>query len=155
LYTMRGIPSTYYGTEILMKETENHGVIREDFPGGFVGDSLNKFTAQGRTASENEAFDYIKTLLNWRKSSEAITEGSFTHFVPADDVYVYARISASDTVLVLVNTNQNDSRMVDLKRFEEVWPQGTEAINVLSQNAFSGNSIELPKMSISILQKKK
>lgn len=155
LYTMRGIPSTYYGTEILMKETENHGVIREDFPGGFAGDTLDKFTAQGRTASENEAYDYIKTLLNWRKSSEAITQGTFTHFVPVDDVYVYARISASDTVLVLVNTNQNDSRMVNLKRFEEVWPQGTEAVNVLSQDAFNGTSIELPKMSISILQKKK
>jgi len=154
LYTMRGIPSTYYGTEILMKETANHGVIRQDFPGGFAGDEIDKFSAVGRTAQENEAHNYIKTLLNWRKNSTAVTQGSFTHFVPANDVYVYARISASDTVLVLVNTNQNDARQVDLKRFEEVWPVGKEALNVLSQDALSGSSIELPKMSITILQGK-
>lgn len=153
MYTMRGIPSTYYGTEILMKETENHGLIREDFPGGFPGDTLDKFTAQGRTAVENEAHDYIKTLLNWRKSSEAITQGSFTHFVPADDVYVYARISASDTVLVLFNSNQNEERQVDLSRFAEVWDTKSPALDVLIQKGFSGEIAKLPKMSITILQR--
>ncbi len=152
LYTMRGIPSTYYGTEVLMKETKDHGHIREDFSGGFPGDTLDKFTAAGRTDQENEIFNYIKDLLNWRKGSEAITKGSFIHFVPANDVYVYARISESDTVIVLFNSNQNDDRKVDLSRFSEVWDSAKPAVNIIEQEKFVGQNIDLPKMSITILQ---
>lgn len=155
LYTMRGIPSTYYGTEILMKETKDHGHIREDFPGGFPGDEIDKFTKEGRTDLENDAHDYIKTLLNWRKTSEAIAKGSFIHFVPENDIYVYARISESDTVLVLVNSNQNDSRELDLSRFKEVWDSKNTSVNVLNKESFTGESLSLEKMSITILQQRK
>ena len=51
LLTMKRIPQLYYGTEILMNgtKTETDGNVRQDFPGGFPGDKVNKFTREGRT----------------------------------------------------------------------------------------------------------
>ncbi len=61
LLTQRGIPEIYYGTEILMKNFRNptDAEVRKDFPGGWTGDPVNKFDASGRTAQENEAFQYM------------------------------------------------------------------------------------------------
>src|SRR6185436_18943225 len=89
LLTTRGIPQLYYGTEILMKNFSNpDGLVREDFPGGWASDSANKFTAAGRTPKENEAFNYVKTLANWRKNTPVAYEGKLMQFVPDDDMYV-------------------------------------------------------------------
>ncbi|MEB0250174.1 alpha-amylase family glycosyl hydrolase, partial [Mucilaginibacter sp. 5B2] len=63
LLTMRGVPQIYYGDEILMKGYSNpDGLVREDFSGGFEGDKKDKFTAEGRDSSENDAFNYVRTL---------------------------------------------------------------------------------------------
>ncbi len=35
LFTLRGIPQIYYGTEIGLRGGTDHGLIRADFPGGF------------------------------------------------------------------------------------------------------------------------
>src|SRR5690606_38969185 len=78
MFTMRGIPSVYYGTEVLMRETDGHGKIREDFMGGWPTDSLNKFTPDDRSETENEIFDYIKSLSEFRKNHAAIYEGKTT-----------------------------------------------------------------------------
>ena len=69
LLTLRGIPHFYYGDEILMKNFKNptDQEVRYDFPGGFPGDQTNKFEASGRTAQENEVFNYIKTFANFAK----------------------------------------------------------------------------------------
>src|SRR5690606_16614910 len=72
LLTTRGIPQIYYGAEILMKGHGEHGVLRENFPGGWPGDQRNAFTQEGRTDKENEAFEHIAKLLSWRKTSDAI-----------------------------------------------------------------------------------
>ncbi len=61
LFTMRGVPEIYYGTEILMKNYSNpDGLVREDFKGGWAGDSVNKYTSAGRTEKENDAFNYVR-----------------------------------------------------------------------------------------------
>ena len=49
--------------------TNPDGLVRLDFKGGWAGDKENKFTAAGRTAKENEAFNYVKKLANYRKNS--------------------------------------------------------------------------------------
>ena len=36
LLMTRGIPCVFYGTEVWMKETKSHGVIREEMPGGWA-----------------------------------------------------------------------------------------------------------------------
>ncbi len=150
LYTMRGIPCTYYGTEILMKETEHHGVIREDFPGGFAGDSLNKFDAEVLIGDEAEINTYIREILKWRAQSDAIANGRFLHFVPENDVYTYFRISESETLMVIVNTHPEQDRKVDLSRFEEVWPANT----LLDEDMNPVQAVSLEPMSIRMFSNK-
>lgn len=69
LLTTRGIPQIYYGTEILMTgdKGKGDGDLRKDFPGGWQGDTRNCFVENGRTEQENEAFEFTRQLLNWRK----------------------------------------------------------------------------------------
>jgi glycosidase len=107
LYTTRGIPQLYYGTEILMKNfmNPNDAMVRLNFPGGFPGDAVNKFEATGRNAKENEAFNFVKTVTNFRKNSSALTSGKTILFVPKDGYFVYFRKSANQTVMCVVNSN--------------------------------------------------
>lgn len=154
MYTMRGIPSTYYGTEILMKETKDHGVIREDFPGGFPGDAVNKFDAKNLQGQEAEIHDYIQSLLKWRAKSPAITNGSFMHFIPENDVYVYFRINEIEKVMVVVNTSSDQKRNVDLNRFREVWTVMGTGYDVLSGEMAPMDNLEMEPMSIRIFSRK-
>jgi glycosidase len=93
LLTARGIPQMYYGTEILMKGSTSpyDGNVRLDFKGGWKNDTENKFLSSGRTAKENEMFDLVKTVANFRKNSSALTTGKFMQYVPQDGLYVYFR----------------------------------------------------------------
>jgi len=106
LLTQRGIPQLYYGSEILMKNFKNptDAEVRRDFPGGWSGDAVNKFTAAGRTAQENEAFDYVKALANFRKTSTAIGSGKMMQYLPKDGVYTFFRYDAKQTVMVISHT---------------------------------------------------
>jgi glycosidase len=119
LLTFRGIPQFYYGTEVLMKNFANpDGLVRFDFPGGWSGDSANKFTAAGRSSVENDVWNYTKALANFRKQSSAIKRGKMMQFVPEDGVYVYFRYDARQTVMVIMN--QNDKMMnLNTGRFAE------------------------------------
>ena len=119
LLTTRGIPQFYYGSEIGMKGHGNHGDIREDFPGGWADDHRSAFTQDGRTAAENEIFDHVRKLLQWRKKSDAIQHGELKHFVPEDNVYVYNRKSADESVMVIINNGDQPKKLV-MKRFEEI-----------------------------------
>jgi len=120
LLTLRGIPQLYYGTEILMKNRRDptDAEVRKDFPGGWPGDVVNKFSAAGRTAEENEAFNYVKALANFRKNSSAIKTGKTMQYVPENGVYVYFRYDTKQTIMCVVNSN-NTAATIDLSRFTE------------------------------------
>ncbi|RYD93980.1 MAG: alpha-amylase, partial [Sphingobacteriales bacterium] len=119
LLTTRGIPQLYYGTEVLMKGVSNpDGLVRGDFPGGWKGDSLNKFTAAGRVGREAEIHDWIRTLANYRKTSTALKTGAFMQYLPQDWVYTYFRYDSKSTVMVIMNTSA-DEKTVDPQYFAE------------------------------------
>ena len=82
LLTTRGSPQIYYGTELLMTgdKGKGDGDLRKDFPGGWQGDTRNCFAKNGRTALENEAFEFTRQLLNWRKGNQVIGKGSLKHY---------------------------------------------------------------------------
>ena len=84
ILTTRGIPQIYYGTELLFTGTKNEGdgIIRKDMPGGWQGDERSVFTSEGRTDMENEAWNYMSTILNWRKTSEAVKHGDLIQYAP-------------------------------------------------------------------------
>jgi len=114
IMTTRGIPQIYYGTEVLMtgEEHKGHGDIRKDFPGGWDGDDKDAFTKEGRTVEQNEAFNFLKRLLNWRKSNPVIQFGKLTHYIPEDGVYVYFKTLNNSTVMVMLNNSSEKKRLI-------------------------------------------
>jgi glycosidase len=102
LLTCRGIPEIYYGDELATPglTTPSDGYVRLDFPGGFPGDSANKFNQSGRTAKDQEIWQHVQVLGNFRKRSSAITTGRMMQYIPEDGVYVYFRYDPSQTVMV-------------------------------------------------------
>lgn len=131
LLTTRGIPELYYGTEILLKGVSNpDGLVRGDFIGGWKEDVQNKFTAQGRTDSENDVFNWTRTLANFRKNSSALKTGKLMQFVPEDWLYVYFRYDDKQTVMVVMNTS-NDEKTFKPERFSEMINGFTKAKNIV------------------------
>ncbi len=120
LLTERGIPQLYYGTEILMKNFKNptDAEVRKDFPGGWPGDSENKFLASGRSDQENEAYNYVKTLAHFRMNSSAIKSGKLMQYMPQDGVYVYFRYDNKQTVMVIINTSKDQRTILPANYIE-------------------------------------
>ena len=141
LLTMKRIPQLYYGTEILMNgtKTETDGNVRQDFPGGFPGDKVNKFTREGRTKAENAMFDWTSRLLHWRQNNDVINKGTQTQFIPWHGVYVLARQYNGKTVLTILNGKKANNQ-VDVTRYAEVIGSHTTATDVLT-----GATVDLTK----------
>ncbi len=152
--TMRGIPQYYYGTEILMSGSDDHGIIRSDFPGGWKGDAVNAFTNKGLTAQQKQAKDFVTMLLQWRKTATAIHNGKMMHFIPQDGVYVYFRYNADQKVMVIFNKNKTETSL-DLSRYAEMLKGKTKGTDVLNGKVFSlGNKIQVAGNSATILDLK-
>ncbi|EHQ30624.1 glycoside hydrolase family 13 protein [Mucilaginibacter paludis] len=156
LLTMRGIPQLYYGDEILMKNFSNpDGLVRLDFPGGWAGDKSNKFTQDGRTGKENEAFNYVRALANFRKQSSALQTGKLMQYIPAKGIYVYFRYDAQQTVMVAYNSNAKDETL-NTERFAERTKGFTAGINVTtSQQLASIQNISIPAKTTLVIELKK
>jgi len=157
LLTSRGIPMIYYGTEIMTtgKEHDGHGHIRTDFPGGWKGDKVNAFTEKGRTKQQNEVYDYIKTIADWRKTNEAVTKGKLLHFVPENGVYVYFRHHEGKAVMVLLNNNNSDDKTVDCSRFNEILKNYSSGTDIVSKKTIKLDKIKVDKKSALIIELKK
>jgi glycosidase len=154
LLTTRGIPMMYYGTEILMtgREHEGHGHIREDFPGGWKEDSRNAFSEKGRTDAENDMYDFIKRIADWRKSEPELMYGKLTHFVPENGVYVYFRQTEDDAAMIVLNNNPDENKTINLDRFSEVLKDYKTADNIINgEVVFLENELWLEKKSVTIL----
>ncbi|MBP8916347.1 MAG: glycoside hydrolase family 13 protein [Chitinophagales bacterium] len=153
ILTTRGIPQWYYGDEILMKNFTNpDGRVREDFPGGWQGDSINKFKPENLKGDEKDYFNYVKTLATYRKTSIPITQGKLMQFVPYDGVYVYFRYTDTQCVMVVMNTTD---KPVDLstKNYAERMSGFTKAKNIMTKVELTNlNIIAIPAMSAQVLE---
>lgn len=140
LLTTRGIPQIYYGTEILMTgdKGKGDGDLRKDFPGGWQGDMRNCFVENGRTEQENEAFEFTRQLLNWRKGNQVIGKGSLKHYSIQNGVYVYQREFNGKSVVVIMN-GTDDSKELYLTPYQEIIPR-ENAFDVLT-----GKNVDLSK----------
>ena len=135
LLTSRGIPQLYYGTELLMNGTKkiSDGYIRLDMPGGFPGDKVDAFTREGRTDMQNEAWDYLSRLLQWRRgeANDVIAKGTLKHFMPQNGIYAYERRLSDKQVVVLLN-GQSEPNTVTMERTVEILPYGTTMRDLVS-----------------------
>lgn len=156
LMTTRGIPQIYYGSEIGMtgNKDKGDGDIRHDFPGGWVGDSINAFSASGRTNTQNEYFNFTSKLLNWRKTKSVIHTGKLTHYVPLNDVYVYFRTNDTEKIMVIINNNETDQTL-QTERYSECLNGITQGKDVISEKEYElSTSILVPKETTLILELK-
>lgn len=120
LLTTRGIPQVYYGTELLFEKTnEPHDASkRPDMPGGWPDDKINVFQKAGRTAVQQEIFEYTSKIANWRKGSTPIHEGKLMHFIPEDNIYIFFRYTEDESVMVVMNMN-DEEKSIDPSRYIE------------------------------------
>ncbi len=114
LLTLRGIPQLYYGDELGMAAHKGmgDGGMRKIIP-------AEAFTKEGRTALQNEYFNFTKKLLNWRKGNRVVAFGKMTHYSIRDGVYVYARTLDGKTVTVMIN-GTSKQQTLGLSTYREV-----------------------------------
>ena len=152
ILTTRGIPQIYYGAEIAMTSTRDHGELRKDFPGGWAGDKIDAFNGIRLSGEQREAQNFMRDLLNWRKSSLAIGKGSLVHYPVKNGVYVYFRLYENDLVMVMMNNNKRSIR-IDPGHFNEVLAEKNQGISVLDNRVYDLTSkINLPGKTALILE---
>ena len=135
--TMRGIPQIFAGDELMfvsnnLKDMGDHGGLRVDFPGGWEGDEINLFTAEGREAQTHntdglevpkgqaaDLYNYISRLFQWRKGKDVIHNGKTLHFMTRDNTYGYFRYDDDDVVFVYIN-NSNEPKNVPWTYYSEI-----------------------------------
>lgn len=137
----------YYGTEILMNDTAkpgDHGLIRTDFPGGWSDSKKNAFTGEGLSAAEKDMQTFTRNLLNYRKNSKAIHSGKTIHFAPQDNIYLISRMTDNETVVLILNKNE-EAFELDLSRFKELNLEGTTMKNIITGEKIKwSDSLKLP-----------
>ncbi|MBC6999784.1 glycoside hydrolase family 13 protein [Cytophaga sp. FL35] len=152
--TVRGIPQIYYGTEILMgnKGTEDHGIIRTDYPGGWAKDKVNAFTGDGLTKEQKDAKAYLSKLFNWRKNAEVIHNGKLIHFAPKDNIYVYFRYNEHKKVMVVLNKDAK-AKLLDVADYQEILKGSVNGKDVLTGKQFkNANTINVPAKTAMIIE---
>ena len=144
----RGTPCLYYGSELgFDTRCEPDGKVRQDFPGGWIEDDRNAFSAEGRTPRETEWFDHIHGLLSLRTSFPRAFQGGLEHFFPKRGVYGFSREQDDTRIVTLVNA-ANEARPLpwdniepwtqDAVAMERLQPDGTLAADVLKRGDILG-----------------
>lgn len=125
LLTTRGIPQIYYGTEIMKMGGANDPDKRRLFPGGWEHHEINAFTEEGRKQLGEkrnlpipEVYELVRKLSEWRKGKDVIHTGKLTHFIPENNVYVFFRHNEDETVMVILN-GDDESKELNIARFSE------------------------------------
>ncbi len=155
IFTTRGIPQIYYGDELLFDSPKPDGKLRIDFPGGWKNDNRNAFTKTGRTKEENELYNYISTILQWRKSAVEIHKGSLKHYKPLGNIYVYFRTFKDESTMMIINNSDKNINDYKLERFKESLEGYSSGKDIITdQNFLSLESINLQANSALIIKLK-
>lgn len=156
ILTTRGVPQLYYGTEILMANpnSEDHGEIRSDFPGGWNGDQVNAFTNEGLTEQQMEAKEFTKRILNWRKDADVIHNGKLIHYAPArkSNLYVFFRYNDDKKVMVILS-KRKEAQKLKVEDFAQMISGNEKGVEIISGNKIDLNQgLTIPAMSSMIIE---
>lgn len=156
LLTVRGVPQLYYGNELGTPGVEHkgHGQMRNDFSGGWPDDNKNAFTSEGRSPDENELWNHFRTLLHYRKNTTALQNGKMTHYIPEDGVYVYFRSDEKQTIMIVLNNN-NQEKTIKTARFAENLKGFDNGTDLLHRTWFEQlDEISIPAMDSRVIELK-
>ncbi|MBN8838054.1 MAG: cyclomaltodextrinase N-terminal domain-containing protein [Sphingobacteriia bacterium] len=155
LFTTRGIPQLYYGTEVLMsgKSYPYDGNVRLDFPGGWKDDKKNAFTGEGLTKDERDIQHYTKLLANYRRQTPALRTGKLMQYVPSDGLYVYFRYDDAKTIMCVMNTTDTN-RAIDLNNYDERTKEFNTAIEITTENKLQ-KQFNIPAQTMWVLELKR
>ncbi len=124
MFTMRGIPQLYYGTELGLegwKQDGHDADLRRDFPWEKI-DATNHPAAA--FANEVIIYNWVKDLIKLRKASKAIQFGTTITLWSDDLVYAYLRIAIDEVVFVIINNGyQPMQQPIQLLLNKAVLPQ--------------------------------
>ena len=154
LLTAPRIPQLYYGTEVQMTSPKlrDDAAARRDFPGGWAGDKVNAVTGEGLSRQQKDAQDFLRQLMNWRKTQTVIHDGKFLHFAPEDGTYVYFRYDGSKKLMVIFNKNRQDAQLATA-RFAEMLKGASTGLDAQSGKTVSvKDMIRVPARSALILE---
>ena len=151
--TMRGYPQIFAGDELMfvsnnLRDAGDHGGLRVDFPGGWEGDEMDLFSAEGRAvATRNtdgldvpqgqaaDLFDFVSHLFQWRKTKDVIHNGKTMHFMTRDNTYGYFRYDDDETVFVYIN-NSLEPKNIPWTYYKEISEGLAGGINVMTGEPF-------------------
>jgi glycosidase len=125
--TTRGVPQLYYGDEIAMTGPDEP-TTRGDFPGGFADDSRNAFTREGRSAEQQEVFQFVQKMIRLHMTLEPLQRGKLINLHVSEQQYAFARKSNRGVVVVVIN-NDSKPASVDFLVSELRLQNGTELID--------------------------
>jgi glycosidase len=102
LFTMRGIPQLYYGTEIGLEgwKAGDDRDLRRDFPWQVIG--ADNRPQQG-LRKEREIYEWTRALIQLRRKNAALRFGTTITLWSDDFVYAFLRIATDDVALVVIN----------------------------------------------------
>lgn len=100
IYTARGIPSLYYGTE---------QYLHDDTKGG--GDPYTRVWMSSFDET-SEGFKTVRALSDVRKSNPAFGFGTHTGKLAKGDVYVFERKFGDNIALIAMNKNSKDKQSI-------------------------------------------
>lgn len=126
------------------------GWVRLDFPGGWDGDKKNAFTENGLSSDEVDFLHYIQKLGTYRANSSALKTGKMMQYIPEDGLYVYFRYDKNQTIMCVMNTD-NQSRNVNLSKYTERTNTFKGGKDVISGNQM-GASFSIPALSMQVIE---
>ena len=152
--TTRRTPQFFYGTELLMTSPlqRDDGRVRADFPGGWPGDAADAVSGRGLSTQQREFQQFMRRLLQWRKTASAVHHGRLLHFNPLDGVYAYFRIAARQKVMVLLNKS-HEARPLNPARYAQALSGGAQAVDVISGERHTlDERFSIPPRSVLVLE---
>lgn len=154
MLTIPGIPQLYYGQELLEAGSAkvDYGYIRPDMKGGWKEDSSSVFEASGRNAVQQDMFNYLRTILRWRKGNDVIAKGKMKHFQVRKGVYVYERSLGDKNVIVMMNGLYEDVDL-SLDYYKEILSGNRTYRDIITnQDITLEGSVKIPSKGIYILE---
>ncbi len=156
LYTTRGIPQVFYGTEALLDNAQhkgNHGHIRAEMPGGW-NDHLSSIFTNTVDGKTKEWQKFMANLGNWRKTEFLIHHGKLMHFFPENGIYVFFRyLPQKKRKIMVVMSKKEEEVALDLSAYKEMLENNKNYKNVFTGLSLPlGKSIKVPQKSAQIFE---